>query len=147
MRDKLLDETLKKILFVIPSWKKTTTSFKTAPMKLRMSQFMILITIKEMGTCNMSALSDEEKMSAQQLTRVVNDLVEMKYIDRYTNPNNRREVLVTLTDAGKKALKEAQHMFVTSFKENLAQYSDESLKKLLQAFTLIEEVMEEGRDK
>ena len=142
MKDKLIEQTMSKILYVFPTWKKMTHSLKRSPSKLKMMHVMILHAIREVGSCNMSMLSNQEHISAQQLTRVIDELVHKKYVERWINPENRREVLVKLTSAGEKALVEVQKLLDDSFKETLTQFDESELIKLLEAFTTIQEIIE-----
>jgi len=142
MNEKLIDETLSKILHVFPTWKKMMHSLKRSPSKLKMMQVMVLHTITEFGCCNMSMLSNQEEISAQQLTRVIDELVQKKYVERWLNPDNRREVLVQLTPLGKEALEEAQQLVTASFRETLLDFTEDELLRLQEGFTIIEDVIE-----
>ncbi len=52
------------------------------------------------GTMSMSELADDLNMSNQQLTKVVDALVDFHMVERCVDPGNRRKINVKLTEHG-----------------------------------------------
>lgn len=51
-------------------------------------------------------LAEIERVSAPSMTRTVAGLVELGYVERTPDPTDKRQVIVTLTDAARQVLKE-----------------------------------------
>lgn len=58
----------------------------------------------ESGALTPRALADIEKVSAPSMTRTVRSLVDDGYVTRSEHPDDGRQVLVTITDAGREVL-------------------------------------------
>ncbi|WP_459128775.1 MarR family transcriptional regulator [Guggenheimella bovis] len=63
-------------------------------------QLYAMSVLNERGQMNMTQLAQGVGVSNQQLTKIVDVLVQKGMIQRSYNPNNRRVVLVHLTDEG-----------------------------------------------
>jgi DNA-binding MarR family transcriptional regulator len=81
-----------------------------------------------------SALADLERISAQAISQIINRLVEAGVVDRTTDESDKRKVLITLTEAGKKHLDENRRIkeeWLVKAMDNL--FSTEELA-LIEAF-------------
>jgi DNA-binding MarR family transcriptional regulator len=65
----------------------------------------ILSTLKRLGPLPASHLAAEERLAPQSLTRVLDDLVQRGYIERERGFPDRRQVMVSATQAGLDALR------------------------------------------
>jgi len=63
-------------------------------------RFLVLWHIVKEEPVNMSYLHDKMYMASSTLTVVVDKLVEDDLVKRYRNPEDRREVMLKLTDKG-----------------------------------------------
>ena len=93
------------VFYLYPTIRKSFRSLvalKSLP--LSTTQLVCLNTVGALGSCTMSALAKELQMSNQQLTKVVDALVEMGTVDRKCNEKNRRQILVCTTEKGTKLL-------------------------------------------
>ena len=79
---------------------RSLVALKSLP--LSTTQLACLNTIDTMEKCTMSALAKKLQMSNQQLTKVVDALVDMDTVQRTYNEKNRRQILVGATEKGKK---------------------------------------------
>lgn len=77
-------------------------SIKSLP--ISMTQLVTLHTIEEQGSSTMSRLAELLQMSNQQLTKVVDALVELDMVTRIIDPHNRRQILVGVSPKGTKTL-------------------------------------------
>ena len=76
------------------------------PLKITVTQFSLMINIKSAGTTNITDLTRVVKLDKSTLTRTLAPLVEAGYI--YSERGqNRREVLLSLTEKGKQKMAEA----------------------------------------
>ena len=81
---------------------RSLVALKSLP--LSTTQLACLNTIDTMQKCTMSALAKKLQMSNQQLTKVVDALVDMGAVERSYNEKNRRQILVYASEKGKKLL-------------------------------------------
>jgi MarR family 2-MHQ and catechol resistance regulon transcriptional repressor len=96
---------------------------------LTISQFGILEALLHIGPQNQRELGAKLLKSGGNITLVIDNLEKRGYVVRETDPNDRRAVIVSLTDEGKK--------FITD-------YFPEHLKKIVDEFeTLTSEELEE----
>ena len=76
------------------------------PLKITVTQFSLMINIKSAGTTNITDLTRVVKLDKSTLTRTLAPLVEAGYI--YSERGqNRREVLLSLTEKGQQKMAEA----------------------------------------
>jgi len=91
------------------------------------------------GPVNMSELARQSGMLANTMTGVVDRMVRRRIVIRESSPNDRRYVLVRLTDYGKK-LHRQQEQFtlaaITDLLENLDAKEQTLLVELLEKVTL-----------
>lgn len=69
-------------------------------------------------------------VSKQQCTKIVDELDKAKCVTRELNVNNRREILVKLTNQGIINLKSAEKMRVKNLTEKYANLSDQELETI-----------------
>ena len=81
---------------------RSLVALKSLP--LSTTQLACLNTIDTLQRCTMSALAKKLQMSNQQLTKVVDALVDMGAVERSCNEKNRRQILVYASEKGKKLL-------------------------------------------
>lgn len=104
-------------------------------------QLHALIAIRKQQPLNMTQLADHLLMTRQQLTKVVDSLVERGFVRRGTDPENRRLVILTLSDAGtayvKQLIYDQPHM-LQRLLETLDEYATE---RFLEAIEILKEVL------
>lgn len=71
-------------------------------------QFYILYMIREKGTCKVTALAEEMEVKPSAITVMIDRLVNHNFVKRLADENDRRVVLLQITDAGLNAVKELE---------------------------------------
>lgn len=101
--------------------------------KLTSLQYMAVLALGVAGTepMTMNALSNLLNISKQQTTKLVDGLVEEKLVERYTNPDNRREVLAELSLTGFDCLAKIRQSKFKSLLAFLSDYSEEEMNEIL----------------
>lgn len=79
-------------------------------------------------------------ISKQQTTKIADGLVELGYIERYTNPDNRREVLVEPSAAGRGYLKRLVDYRLAYLTEKVSAYDVADLERVLGHVTEINRI-------
>lgn len=104
-------------------------------------QIHTLIALRKKKTVNMTELADYLVMTRQQLTKLVDMLVEKDLVMRGTDPNNRRHVMIEITENGNRLIDEMiayQSGFISKLQGKL---SHEDAQKMLDALVVIKEVL------
>ncbi len=76
-------------------------------------------------------------ISKQQATALIDSIVKLGYIDRFDNPNNRREVIVKLSDNGIIKYNEMIEKQIQKTSEKYDVFSDEELDNLFKCMATI----------
>ena len=69
-------------------------------------QFAVLAALKVHGPHTLGELAERERVSAPSMNRTVNCLEELGYLSRTPNENDRRKVVIALTDSGREVVVE-----------------------------------------
>lgn len=101
--------------------------------ELTKSQMDILITLKFSGSMTMTRLSKQLAVSKEQATRATNPLVEMGFVNRRRNEDNRRLVEVSLSEKAKTFLEEDLESVLKELDESLSCVSEEDRAELIDA--------------
>ena len=113
-------------------------SIKNLP--ISMTQLTCLNILKN-NQCTMSDLAEKLNMSNQQLTKVVDNLVEFELCERIVDKNNRRITFAKITEKGTKMLqslyREMQRKLTVIVGTN-----PEDLAKLFDSFNTIAEFID-----
>ena len=89
---------------------KEEMSFGEELMNLSASQFMSLMYISEHAPVTMSAIASYLRIELPSATSVINKLSRAKLIKRHASPDDRRLVLISLTERGQDLLKQAKDL-------------------------------------
>jgi len=98
------------------------------------AELLTMGLLDQHGSMLPSALADLERISAQAISQIINRLVEAGVVDRTSDESDKRKVLITLTEAGKKHLDENRRIkeeWLVKAMDNL--FSTEELA-LIEAF-------------
>ncbi|WP_159439884.1 MarR family winged helix-turn-helix transcriptional regulator [Bacillus sinesaloumensis] len=71
-------------------------------------QSIVLHHVYQAGTITVNELAQLMKISASATSQLLNKLESEQYIKREINPNNRREILISLGSKGKEMYKESE---------------------------------------
>ena len=110
-------------------------SIKDVP--ITMTQLTGLFIVNKRGKITMSDLADELSMSNQQLTKVVDALVEFDLVERQIDKGNRRIVYAQTTKKGQKTITALNEELSKKLNDLLCDYSDDELDKLYGCFSHI----------
>lgn len=69
-------------------------------------QFAVLAALKVHGPHTLGELAERERVTAPSMTRTVNGLEEAGYLSRTTPDDDRRKVVIALTDDGLRVVEE-----------------------------------------
>ena len=95
----------------------------------------IIAAVGEHGAKSMSAVAKIQKVTVGTLTIAVNSLVKKGYITRVRSEEDRRVVLVSLTEKGKKAFRHHEKFHEDMIQATLKDLSPDETKVLVKALT------------
>jgi DNA-binding MarR family transcriptional regulator len=106
---------------------------------LTLPQFYILYMIREKGTCKVTALAEDMEVKPSAITVMIDRLVNHNFVERLADINDRRVVLLRITEVGLNAVNEIEqrnnemignyfNKLSTSEVENMIQTLEKMLK-------------------
>ena len=98
---------------------------------LTKARFLVLWYISKNQPINMSSLHKKMYMANSTLTVIVDKLVDLKYVKRYRNPDDRREVLIELTEYGDDKLCKILHIRQSFLQKALDNSNIDEQKELI----------------
>jgi DNA-binding MarR family transcriptional regulator len=73
---------------------------------LSLAMLGVLLRLSVHGTMTTGALAASLKVAPQSMTRIVATMAETGFIERTPDPNDRRQILVSTTEAGRRVFDE-----------------------------------------
>ena len=106
-------------------------------------QLSTLTALNDNGQLNMTNLAKEVGVSNQQLTKIVDVLVQRDLVQRGYNPNNRRVVLVQLTEKGTDYVEKMTDTIIESIKSRGVNFDQKKLAEIETHLSYLESFIEE----
>jgi DNA-binding MarR family transcriptional regulator len=75
---------------------------------LTLPQFYILYMIRESGICKVTALAEQMDVKPSAITVMIDKMVHLNFVVRLADKNDRRVVLLQITEEGLHAVKELE---------------------------------------
>src|SRR3954451_17554877 len=108
----------------------TRLAARETPSAIPRAVWRALAQLEELGPTRVSDLAAADRVSQPTATTVVQKLVERGWVERCTDPLYRRAVRVTITDAGRDALKHTREAAADALLPRLARLDPETLRRL-----------------
>ncbi|MEU9351340.1 MarR family transcriptional regulator [Streptomyces griseoloalbus] len=105
--------------------------------RVTLPQFRMLIVLSTRGATKLVALADQLQVAPSTAMRMVDRLITAGLADRQTNPANRRETLLRLTEEGRRTVEDVtarRRAEIAAIVERLAPRQRAALIKALTAF-------------
>lgn len=117
------------------AWKKTIRQIENDVMQhkelgLTAPQFHLLLYIYKNGTSNIGVLADAMEVKPSAITVMLDRLVQNGFVERRHDENDRRAVLVSLTDYGNEMLLKGRQKSLEIMKWYLGQLKPEEVETL-----------------
>jgi DNA-binding MarR family transcriptional regulator len=107
------------------------------PLGLNLSRHRALSVIASLEPCTMTELSEFSAVDRTTLTRTVDPLVRGGYVVRTTPPKDRRQVVLTLTEAGRELCRRSLQAIFRVNRELLADFDEEGRRQLARALEAV----------
>lgn len=131
--DSNLDEYIERLM---NAWSKTFRKMQSEIMHhsefgLTGPQFHMLALIARNNSCNVSYLSDKLDVKPSAITVMTDRLVQSGYVERRHDDQDRRAVLLSVTELGSRVYKEAGSRSRKVLKSYLSDLSEHELQVLI----------------
>jgi DNA-binding MarR family transcriptional regulator len=104
------------------------------------SQFSVLSVLDRHGPLTPRALAEHERVQPPSMTRTLAALVAHGLVDRVADPNDRRQVIIQLTDPGTHTVKETRKQRDLWLGRRLADLDPEERAILAQATEILRRI-------
>ncbi len=101
------------------------------PSAVKISEITVLIAIAENPDVRQGEVADVLKIKWPNMTKLVRALEERGLVERHIPKNDRRSVVLRLTDAGRAAIAESEDAMLRADREALSMLDDEEHAQLL----------------
>ncbi|GED10576.1 MarR family winged helix-turn-helix transcriptional regulator [Cellulosimicrobium cellulans] len=100
-------------------------------------RFGVLTVLYKHGAMSPSELAEHERVKPPSMTRAVNALVEMGLVEKGEHASDRRQVVVRLTDAGAREVKETRRRRDAWLTQQLSSLTPDERETLARASELL----------
>jgi MarR family transcriptional regulator, organic hydroperoxide resistance regulator len=126
-----INEITKEISIMIPKLMKGAKSDFLSKSNITSAQMIMLVSIHDCGQCSLKTLANERGISPPTATGLIDRLVKAGYVKRSDDPDDRRAVIVSLTQKGKKTVENFLTTIRNRWKNILIHLSGEERQQYL----------------
>lgn len=94
------------------------------------SHMKVMFHLRHKGASSVSEIAKRLLISKPNMTPIIDKLLSDGYVHRYNNPDDRRIIMVELTNKGEDFLKDQAQHIKNKLADIIAPLSDEDLQKL-----------------
>jgi len=116
-----------------------TVMKKSKAQNLSVTEIHTLEAIGKGEAKTMTHVAETLKINVSTLTAAINKLVTKGYVNRFRIQEDRRIVLVELTESGKRAVREHEAFHFMLVKEALSQLSEKETERLVESLENVHE--------
>jgi DNA-binding MarR family transcriptional regulator len=119
-----------------------TAFIRLTPRELSLTSLSVLSTLDRGGARRITDLAASEGVTQPSVTALVTSLVGAGYVERHSDPADRRVVMVAITEAGSAFLRHRRAVNLEAFSEVFDKLSHEEAATLTAALPVIEHLRE-----
>lgn len=137
-----LVEVVDKLILLLPTLQKRLVRPLEIELKpcLSILQYNALLIMKNNETLTMSELSNKMFISKQQLTPMIDKLIDNGLVERIPNMKDRRIINVKLTEGGYEFLRSSKTEMTKSLKKRMEVFDENEVTTLLKAINDIYDI-------
>lgn len=110
-------------------------------MDLTYNQYKMLLTIYDKGSCPLNLLARELQIAMSSASEMVDRLVNLGFVYRTVDEENRRQVIIYTTDKGEELIRDLRRGIVENYRTLLAKLPDRDQERLVQSFETLAEIL------
>jgi DNA-binding MarR family transcriptional regulator len=111
---------------------------------LTQPQFHMLHMISREEPCKITALADKLEVKPSAITVMIDRLVNSGYVSRTSDPQDRRVVLVSITDSGRDVLRQARQRTTEIAKKYFSRLTEEEKDSFMMVLEKLSAMTAEG---
>jgi DNA-binding MarR family transcriptional regulator len=108
------------------------------------SEQSVLVWLDDKGAMSPRALADAQQVRPQTMQQTLDSLEQRRWIRRADHPTDRRQILFSLSAAGRKALFKGRRVRQAWLVAMLAQLSPKEQKTVTDALGLLERILQDS---
>lgn len=146
-RQKISDQCAAKVMEAVPlamRFIRADIRTRGSSEELSVPQFRTLAFLDRNPGASLSELADHLGVTRSTASANTERLVQRRYIDREDHPEERRRVVLKLTDAGRYHLQQAREQTRAYIAEVLTALDDEQIAQIETGLTLLKQVFEQS---
>ena len=105
----------------------------------------ILKVLRNEGTLHIAEIADLLLISKPQMTRLLDELIELQLVERQPDTEDRRKINITLTDKGQRVSEEFRLNIEESIRTWLSALNDDELRELSNSLKTIGNIISKLR--
>lgn len=113
--------------------------------ELSLSQVLALQILETKTPLALHELSERLSLERSTVSRLVDALVKSGFMHRQTNEQNRREVLLSLTEHGKQSVKQVRNQSIAFLQHVLTSLSEDERRTILTGFRNFTSALHDAR--
>ena len=94
-------------------------------------QWRVLRVLGEKGPCDAGQLAENACILSPSLSRIINNLILNKYIEKKLDSNDKRKIILKISDQGIQMLEQIKPEYLAILKSIQKKYGEEKLSVLL----------------
>lgn len=119
-----------------------TAFIRITPRELSLTSLSVLATLERTGPRRITDLAASEGVTQPSVTVLVTSLVRDGYVERLSDPADKRVVMVAITEAGAEFLRTRRAGNIEVFGDAVAKLSDDEAATLTAAVPVLEHLRE-----
>ncbi|WP_280316361.1 MarR family winged helix-turn-helix transcriptional regulator [Nocardia wallacei] len=117
---------------------------RRADAQISLTQLSALATLNREGAMTPGALAAKERVQPPSMTRVIASLAELQLVKRDPHPTDGRQIIVSLSEAGRALIQDENNAREAWMTEQLAGLSHDQLRVLDDAVGIMKQIVAES---
>ncbi|WP_307817715.1 MarR family winged helix-turn-helix transcriptional regulator [Nocardia acididurans] len=117
---------------------------RRADAQISLTQLSALATLNRDGAMTPGALAAKERVQPPSMTRVIASLSDLDLVERKPHPTDGRQIIVSLSEAGRALIADETHAREAWMTEQLATLRPDQLKVLNEAVGIMKQIVDES---
>ncbi|MCK9554568.1 MarR family winged helix-turn-helix transcriptional regulator [bacterium] len=138
-----MDESLKRVTEIFPHMMRSYHSVSSAfsrSMDIPLNHMRVLINVDYMGSCTLVKLSSALGMAASTASEIVDKMVNEGYLKRELNEKNRRQVIISVGQKGKKFIEDFHRKVKEHFRNIFKIITPSNRERFRRAYEILYEI-------
>lgn len=104
-------------------------------------QIEVLVYLQEVDSAQASEIASQLNISKQHVSLIIKEFLSVNYVDVFSNPNDKRANLISITDLGKSYLQKHVELSNRVFDDLISKMSNDEKKEFINALNTIYETL------